>query len=130
MQLNRAFKSVAVIVLLALISPLLFGASHCIARSLHAGRCTPACPMMGMKTDGSIQASATPAEVSCCKVSSRLPESNQAVITQQVGMVGFVQPAVSAPHAGLPPDRFIRLQETAPPVSASSHQALLCTFLV
>jgi hypothetical protein len=130
MELNRAFKSVAVIVLLALISPVLFGASHCIARSLDASRCTPGCPMMDMKTGIADRASATPAQGTCCKVSGRLPESNQAAIAQQVSMVGTVQPAVSAPHPTLPPDRLIRLHETAPPVSTSSQQALLCTFLV
>ena len=128
--MNRAFKSAAVIVMLAMISPALFAASHCIARSLDAGRCTPRCPMMDMKTGIAVQASATPPEGSCCKVSGRLPSSNQTAITQQIGMVGTLPPTVSASHPTLPPDRLIRLQETAPPVCTSSHQALLCTFLV
>jgi hypothetical protein len=127
--LNRAFKFVAVTMLLALIAPALFDVSHCIAKSQNAGRCQPGC-LMETKADASDQVSATPADGSCCKVSGLTPERNQAAIAQPTSMVGVVQPAVSAPHASLPPDRLIRLQETAPPINASSHQALLCTFLV
>jgi hypothetical protein len=129
MQLNRAFKIVTVMLLLVLIAPALSGISHCIAKSLDAGRCQPGCPME-MKADASDQVSATPDDGSCCKVSGRLPERNQAAIAQPTWMVGVVQPVVSAPHPSLPPDRLIRLQETAPPVNTSCHQALLCTFLV
>jgi hypothetical protein len=86
--------------------------------------------MMETNTNVSDQISATPAEGSCCKVSSRLPASNQTAITPQTWIAGTVQLVVFAPHASLAPDRFIRLQGAAPPVCASSSQALLCTFLV
>jgi len=127
---NRCLKPVAVMVLLAFISPSLFAVSNCIGKNANASRCQPGCLMMEMKTGVSNQVSGTPAGDSCCKVSGRLPASNQTAISQQIGMAGTVQLAVSVPQPNVPPDRLIRLQETAPPVCISSHQALLCTFLV
>lgn len=129
-SLIRTLKPVAFIVLLAFVSPALLAASDCIGKGLAAGHCQPDCPMMETNTHASNQISATPAGGSCCKVSSRLPASNRATITPQTSMAGTVEVVVSAPHASLTPDRLIRVQGTAPPACTSSHQALLCTFLV
>jgi len=125
---SRYLKPVAVMVLLALISPSLLAVSNCMGKEPDASRCQSGCPMMELKTDASDQVSATPGEASCCKMSSRLPVTNQAVITPQVWMT--VPLVVSAPDISLPPDRLVRVQGTSPPACTSSQQALLCTFLV
>jgi hypothetical protein len=127
---SRYLKPAAAIVLLAFISPSLLAVSNCIGKNAVASRCQPSCPMMELKTDASDQVSATPREGSCCNVSSRPLVTNQAAIVPQVWITGNVPLVVSACDISLPPDRLIRLQETAPPVCISSHQALLCTFLV
>jgi len=127
---SHYLKPVAVLVLLAFVSPSLFAVSNCIGKNANATRCQPGCQMIDLKTGVSDQVSATPGEGSCCNVSSRPPVTNQAVIAPQVWVTGNVPLVVSACDLSLPPDRLIRLQETAPPVCTSSHQALLCTFLV
>lgn len=128
--MNWAFKSVAVIALLAFLSPALMAVSNCVGKGLETGRCQPNCPMTEMNSDPSDHVSATLVKGSCCKMSSRLPVTNQAAVTPQTSVTGAVQLPISAPRAGLPPDRFITAQGTAPPLCACSHQALLCTFLV
>ena len=128
--MSRYLKPVTVMVLLAFISPALFAVSSCIGKGPDTSRCQPGCLMMEMKTAASDLISATPAESSCCNVSSRAPVTNQAAIAPQVRITGNLLLDVSPCDISVPPDRLIRLQETAPPVCTLSHQALLCTFLV
>ncbi len=128
--MNWVFKSVTVIALLAFLSPGLMAISNSLGKSSDASRCQLNCPMTEMNNDPAHHVSATPVKGSCCKVPRRSPVSSQAAITPQTWVTGAAEPAVSAPYGGLPPDRLIRLQGTAPPLSTCSYQALLCTFLV
>src|SRR6266700_1330189 len=129
--LIRLFKPVAVMMLLALVSPALLAMSNCLGQGLEATNCQPNCPMIAMGADASDQVAATPPSgSSCCQMSSPLPGNKQATITPRTQVIGNSPVVATASDAHPPRPRLMSVHETAPSVCTSSRQALLCIFLV
>jgi hypothetical protein len=129
--LNRIFKFVAITLLLALAAPAASALALCVQNRPAHKLCEPDCPMIVMDGGSTHQIAAMPTtEGSCCQVSSQLPVSNRSAVMPETQGVGNVLALVSATHTALPAARSFMIQRTAPPVCASSHQALLCVFLV
>ena len=129
--LNRIFKFVAIMLLLALAAPAASALALCVQNRPAHKLCEPDCPMIVMDGGSTHRIAAMPTtEGSCCQVSSQLPVRNRAAVMPESQGIGNVLVTVSDTHTALPAARSLVIHGTPPHAATSSHQALLCVFLV
>lgn len=133
--MKRSLKFVAVILVIAFVSPGLWALSNCVTvkHSPEASRCKPHCQMMAMMSaksgDQILQSSGL--EPSCCTISDGAPVTSRAALTSATYVQGNLPPAAIPTDALPAPSRIFSPQKTTTSqTETSSHQALLCVFLV
>ena len=129
--MTRLIKFVAVLLVSTLLAGPASALGSCLVQSLAASHCVSPCPMMNPQSGSQIAAQPLSESGSCCQVSTapvlsiNSPSANQNRRSAQLHQLESTDLGSSLPF--LAPAAF---PETAPPPSNSSHQALLCTFLI
>jgi hypothetical protein len=104
----------------------------CLLQSLAARHCEPHCPMtMGTQAEPQITGQLTPGDGSCCQISTAPPVTRNSMFTAQNCERAQINQLESAGlMANLPALVESAFPRAAPPPSGSSHQALICIFLI
>lgn len=131
-DLIRKIKFVAALLAATMLAVPLSAVGLCVAQGLGSRHCSQECPMLKSHARPNLTVTEfTPGNGSCCQISTAPPVPKNTGYTnqsQQRAQGNQVEYAVAEFNPlGLNRPAF---PETAPPPSSSSHQALLCVFLL